>query len=69
MDEQMEIIKEARSGEQNRLTLLEDNPGLDKFLDPVPQGIIMLNQEVIRGKYSLKNYGERLDAIYQSYTA
>ena len=69
MDEQMEIIKEARSGEQNRLTLLEDNPGLDKFLDPVPQGLIMLNQEVIREKYSLKNYGERLDAIYQSYTA
>jgi glycosyltransferase involved in cell wall biosynthesis len=69
MQGQMEIIKEARSGEQDRLTLIEDNPGLDRLLDPVPESTIMLNQEVIREKYSLKKYGERLNAIYRSYPA
>jgi hypothetical protein len=68
MEEQMEVIEGVNRKDTDRSIIMDNNPGLDKLLDPVPESTIMLNQEVIREKYSINNYGEKLNAIYRSYS-
>ena len=68
MEEQMEIIDRVNRNDTDRGIILDNNPVLDKLFDPVPESTIMMNQEVIRAKYSIKNYGEKLNEIYRSYS-
>jgi hypothetical protein len=67
MEEQMEVIVKVKSEDTQQGTIFANNPGLDKLLHPVPESTIMLNKDMIRKKYSLKKYGEKLNAIYRSY--
>jgi glycosyltransferase involved in cell wall biosynthesis len=62
---QQEIIEKIRDDEYEKKQIRKMNPQLETLLHPIADSIIEQNKKVIRSKYSLKNYAERLHEIYR----
>ncbi len=68
VDVQKEAIRKANDSEDFREKIREINPALDGLLKDVPEKVINENIEIIRKKYSLEKYGERLIGIYKAFS-
>ncbi len=62
---QQEIIKQIRNDEDEKEKIKKMNPQLETLFRPVGDLLIKKNKEIIKSKYSLKNYAERLHEIYR----
>ena len=67
-DKQKQLISKANSSEGFRKEFREINPGLDDLLKDVSDNVIKKNINIIRKKYSLEKYGERLLRIYKAFS-
>jgi len=52
--------------EPQRLRLLEDNPFLTRLFDDLPEIVIHNNQNIIKKRFSVEEYGKRLLEIYRA---
>lgn len=64
-EQQMEFLASLLKSSDKRENLLKMNPDLTKLFEQVSQKTINHNKEIIRQKYSLENYANRLDEIYK----
>lgn len=64
-DGQMDLIAEVIKDEGMQQEILQLNPALKKLFEQVPQKTINHNKAIIRHKYSLENYANRLNGIYK----
>jgi glycosyltransferase involved in cell wall biosynthesis len=65
IDEQKQIIGKVIEDAQTAGSLLRENPFLDEFLAVPNQNIIRNNKTIVRARFSLKSYGEKLYGIYK----
>jgi len=63
--EQQDFIRKIIISEQLRSSFFKDNPFLFNFFDDVAEETIALNQETIKNRFSISNYGNELFRIYQ----
>lgn len=64
-DEQEGIIKDVITQHESRLKLHKNNPFLNAMLDDFPFEVVMRNQQVIKKRFSIEEYGKKLFAIYK----
>jgi glycosyltransferase involved in cell wall biosynthesis len=64
-DEQECVIKAVINQHESKLKLYRDNPFLIGLLDDIPVEIILRNQQVIKKRFSIEEYGKELLAIYR----
>ncbi len=63
-DQQMEVLSGLTGDENQKQKLRNMNRGLEKLFEQVPEKMIRSNKTIIQQKYSLENYGKRLQEIY-----
>lgn len=66
-EEQRKVIQKIKHSADFRKDVMDENPRLKTFLDGVSKEEIDRNIEIIREKYSLQQYGERLITIYKAF--
>ncbi len=64
-DQKEQFILELSGDFDKRQQVLAENPVLSDLFKPVAPEIIKSNQDIISAKFSIKEYGERLFAIYR----
>jgi len=67
-EEQKEVIRKANNSEDFRKKFREINPALEGLLKDISENVINENIDIIRKKYSLEKYGERLIGIYKAFS-
>jgi len=64
-DEQESIIKAVINQPESTRKLFRNNPLLMRLLDDIPAEIILKNQQVVKKRFSIEEYGKELLAIYR----
>ncbi|MFP4469913.1 MAG: hypothetical protein ACLFPE_04485 [Bacteroidales bacterium] len=64
-EEQMEYLVALVQSQAKREEVVQKNPDLEKLFEQVSPKTINHNKEIVQQKYSLENYGNRLDEIYK----
>jgi glycosyltransferase involved in cell wall biosynthesis len=65
VEEQRDVILKTRNDDLFKAQLIRMNPFIRQLLEKPKDGTLEKNQEIIKSKYSLKNYKEQLDAVYK----
>jgi glycosyltransferase involved in cell wall biosynthesis len=64
-NDQEKLIQAVTNDPELKLNLFRNNPFLSKLLDDISPEIIRRNQQVIKEKFSIEEYGKKLLAIYK----
>ncbi len=65
MKDQMEIIRNIRTGTLKKEAILQKNPDVKTMFREVPVPVMESNRTIIKNKYALEKYGTKLQNRYQ----
>ena len=63
--DQESLIMRIRAGSETKQELIQHNPFMSNWLDIVQESIITSNQQIIRQRFSIEEYGKEISGVYR----